>query len=362
MRAVAVLCVIGLHVAGAAGALDDSLGGRLLSRLNLGVTIFFVLSGFLLFRPFIAHRVDGPAPLGFRDYLWNRVLRIYPAYALVLTVLIVIPGLAAFSGVPLWKQYALIQTLPIGDSNICTDPTAGCSLSHTWSLVVEMTFYLALPLYVLASEALARRFPRGWAPRELVLLVVLSTVSVLFEFGALGVESRWIDTTVLGYFPWFAFGMALAIVSVAGIGTQTLGRYPMAAWGLAAAAYVGLTIWLPPSFLIFDDSDRMVGFLAFGLISALLVVPAVFGGAGGGLPRRLLGHRAMAWLGLISYGLFLWHLAVAGELAERGIDSLVPLFALTLAITAAIAAGSYYGLERWVLRRKRYGSAGRSKR
>jgi Predicted acyltransferases len=62
MRAIAALSVLLVHVAGASGAADPSLSGRLLAHLNVGVTIFFVISGFLLYRPFIAERGGGAAP------------------------------------------------------------------------------------------------------------------------------------------------------------------------------------------------------------------------------------------------------------------------------------------------------------
>ena len=59
MRAIAVLGVLVVHAAVAGDAVSSSIGGRLLAHLNVGVTIFFLISGFLLYRPFIAHRLGG---------------------------------------------------------------------------------------------------------------------------------------------------------------------------------------------------------------------------------------------------------------------------------------------------------------
>jgi len=71
------------------------------------------------------------------------------------------------------------------------------------------------------------------------------------------------------------------------------------------------------------------------------------------VPRRLLAHPLVAWLGLISYGVFLWHYAVGLELGNRGEDlGFWPLVAVTLAISIAVAAASYYALERPLLRLK----------
>jgi peptidoglycan/LPS O-acetylase OafA/YrhL len=98
MRAVAVLAVVVVHSAVFGDALGSSLGGRLLAHLNVGVAIFFLISGFLLYRPFIAHRTGGPEAPAVRDYAKRRFLRIYPAYWLVLTVLVVVPGLTGVVG------------------------------------------------------------------------------------------------------------------------------------------------------------------------------------------------------------------------------------------------------------------------
>jgi peptidoglycan/LPS O-acetylase OafA/YrhL len=98
MRAIAALTVVGLHTAVAGQAVSASIPGRLLAHLNIGVTIFFLISGFLLYRPFIAHRAGGPAAPRARDYAKRRILRIYPAYWVVLTVLVLVPGLTGVSG------------------------------------------------------------------------------------------------------------------------------------------------------------------------------------------------------------------------------------------------------------------------
>ncbi len=92
--------------------------------------------------------------------------------------------------------------------------------------------------------------------------------------------------------------------------------------------------------------------LAFGAIAALLLLPAVFGDRSGGLPRRFLAHPVVAWLGLISYGIFLWHYVVSRHLGGRANLDPVLLLITTLAITIPCAAASYYLVERPLLRLK----------
>ena len=99
------------------------------------------------------------------------------------------------------------------------------------------------------------------------------------------------------------------------------------------------------------------------------MLPAVFGERAGGLPRRLLAWAPIAWIGLVSYGIYLWHFPVAHVLgltndpqhfsatglglAGKIHHATTPiLFVLTLAVTAAIAAVSYHVIELPFLRRK----------
>lgn len=360
MRAIAVFAVLFVH-AGVFGLVGDSTAGRLVLHLNVGVTIFFLISGFLLYRPFIAHRAGGAAAPAIADYCRRRLLRILPAYWLVLVVLIAVPGLTGIPGEGAVQQFALLHTLPIGDGPGCVEAVSGCGLAQTWSLVVEFTFYAVLPLYVLAAAALARgRSTRAWLATELVLLGALSLASVLLHFvivSGAGPASV-VGGTLLGYWLWFALGMALALVSVA-VGDRRprfvveIAAYPGPIWAAAVAVYVIAALTLPPTPYLVDAGDQLAAHLVFGLVALLLMLPAVFAGSEGGLPRAVLRHPLVAWLGLISYGIFLWHYVVTLELGVPGEGwGFVPLLIATIAITVPVAAASYYLLERPLLRFK----------
>src|SRR4051812_30593358 len=81
LRAVAAIGVLLTHSAISSGLVTTGATGfRYAQRLEVGVTIFFVISGFVLYRPFLLARVDGAR------YAWRRALRIVPAYWIALTV------------------------------------------------------------------------------------------------------------------------------------------------------------------------------------------------------------------------------------------------------------------------------------
>ena len=85
--------------------------------------------------------------------------------------------------------------------------------------------------------------------------------------------------------------------------------------------------------------EYVAGYILFGVIAALVMLPAVFGHVAGGLPRRIMRNRVLSWLGLVSYGIFLWHYPITVALAEGGVNDWWPACRLprarplTLAIT-----------------------------
>ena len=88
------------------------------------------------------------------------------------------------------------------------------------------------------------------------------------------------------------------------------------------------------------------------------MLPAVFGDGPKGVPQHLLKLPVISWLGLISYGIFLWHYVFTIEFGSPGDGlALLPLLLVTLGATIPIAAASYYLLERPILRLKYQGRA-----
>lgn len=353
LRAVAILAVIGSHVAGQAPSLAQKWWGAFALRLDIGVTIFFVISGFLLYRPFVAARFAlAPRPR-LRSYARRRVLRIVPAYWVALSLLAIYPGVGGFAQHPL-VFYGLLQ---IYNYNWIVFFQG---LPQAWSLCVEATFYLALPL--LGAEIVRRTArPRGPSKTaEWLLIAGLAAGSVAFRFALhrAAPSSVWIQT-LPGLMLWFAAGMALALASVTRADEQSpalraMARRPLLCWLLAGVLYA-VTSELGKSVIgvsANSSADALLQYVLYGLVSLLLVAPAVFAQEQDSLPRTVLGHRVMKWLGLVSYGIFLWHVSVLQKLTDLGVSGFLARYGACLLISAGIAAVSYYLLERPILRFK----------
>ena len=373
LRALAALFIVAIHVSIFSGALEGEVGGRLLGHLDIGVTIFFLLSGFLLYRPFVAARVLGARDIRLRDYARRRFLRIVPAYWLALTVLAVFPGLdGVFSG-NWWAYYGLLQNYPIYTPGAeCASINFGCGIAPAWTLAVEVAFYAVLPFFALGMAALRSRVrAERWPWPEVGVLAILSAVSVVIQASDLASDaSIWLFFSPLGRAWWFALGMALAVVSVrvqqTGSSPKAVAwaaRHPGAVWALALALYVLAALILPPgpslAARVGTTKLEYVGeYVVFGLIAALVLLPAIFGDGRSGMPRRMLAHPAFAWLGLISYGIFLWHYPIVLGLVDGGVLDWWPhmpfvvLGVTTVLITVACAALSYYLVERPLMRLK----------
>jgi peptidoglycan/LPS O-acetylase OafA/YrhL len=173
--------------------------------------------------------------------------------------------------------------------------------------------------------------------------------------------------TFAATFAWFALGMLLALASVEWRGSEhrlsrLIARHHWACWLLAAAAYVVLCrgLGLPSGRFLQEPltSWQVVGiYLLSGIVAVGLALPAVFGAPVQGGIARVLGFRPVAWLGLISYGIFLYqqpllHDIYRGSAPDHRFVDLLWLLGAGGAATIAAGAISYYVVERPALRLK----------
>jgi peptidoglycan/LPS O-acetylase OafA/YrhL len=362
MRAIAALCVVVTHASGLTAFNSENPLGAVTARLNVGVTVFFLISGFLLYRPFVRAAYHGLQPPRIGRFFRRRALRIVPAYWLALTVLAIWPGLAGVFTGNWWAYYGFAQ--------IYSDEYILGGIGPAWSLCIEVTFYLVLPFYAMAmARAYATKTRARAVEIELYALAALAGASVLARTVVhLADDQVTYPSTLPGTFTWFALGMALAVTSVALEGDEDrvaavrlVVRRPWVPWALALLTLV-LLAWacdLPRSFPAdTGELSFLAEYVLFGLFAFFLLLPAVFGDDRGGWPRRVLANPVLAWLGLISYGLYLWHVSLMIWLEEQGVPDWLgdlgfpTLLVVTLAFAVSCAAASYYLVEKPLLRFK----------
>jgi peptidoglycan/LPS O-acetylase OafA/YrhL len=354
LRAIAALSVVAFHSI-VFTSWFNGWEGAYTRQLAAGVTVFFLLSGFLLYRPFVRARLDGTNAVGLGDYARRRLLRIVPAYWLALTVLALWPGLP---GSPLgphwWRFYLFLQDF--------RRTTLFDGLGTAWSLGTEMSFYLLLPLYAIAIERLVRRRAlRVGVAVDALALLVLSLLSLAAR-ATLSASHPHLGYTLLGTFDWFAAGMVVALTSAVVAHTGATPRLvravadrPTLCWvGALGALTAGAEYWrLTGRYDPYSGGPLHLIWLAAALF---LLLPAAFSSPRG-LPRRVLGHPLVAWLGIVSYGIYLWHLPLIPQLAHllgnpRGAAGTLLLGVAAAACAVACAAASYYLVEKPLLRFK----------
>lgn len=360
----AALAIVVVHVWLVTQTYSEDLASRMVIRLDVCVSIFFMLSAFLLYRPMIAHRSGGPRGPGVADYARRRFFRIFPVYWFALTCLAIIPGLAGVFSEQWWAFYSLWFNY---DPQLVAADCAGtdelCGLPQTWTLATELTFYALLPFYALAAAWLVRAAGRRWAAIEGLLIGGLIAASLLVNLlpGDLR-DEPWVRFTFIGHFDWLGLGLLLAVVSVAWERRPSLpspvallSERPGLSYGLALGLYFVMVVSLPPTPfpLTPNTGEYMAMHLGHAAMATLIMIPVVFGNPNLGAPRRFLGHPALVWLGLVSYGMYLWHFSIAYAAGVGGANEpFWPALLITLGLAIPLGALSWYLVERPMMRFK----------
>jgi len=359
MRACAAMGVVITHVAFQTGH-SSGVDGRLFGRFDLAVAVFFALSGFLLWRGHAAAARDPGLGLvqspRTGHYLRSRVVRIMPAYLVAVVVILTLLPDADHANLTVW-----LANLTLTQIYVPLTLTGG--LTQMWSLSVEVSFYVALPILAL----LARRIPVGARVPVIAALAILSWAWgwVPLHSGA-GNPLNWPPA----FFSWFAAGMLLAewVHSPIGLPHRLARRrvlmaaIAVLAFAVAASPLAGPEGLIPGTATQFAVKTSMGSLVAFALVAPVVLDRVDTG-------HRLLGNVGMVTLGRWSYGLFIWHLAalamvfpVIGTFPFTG--NMPTVLVLTLIFGFAIAAVSYAlvespcreALRRWEKREKPAGT------
>jgi peptidoglycan/LPS O-acetylase OafA/YrhL len=364
LRAVAAVGILFGHCAGIS-LVAGTLANRIFGDMQLGVTIFFVISGFLLYRPFVAADMAGRKPAPTRTYYRRRILRIFPGYWFALTLLGLLPGVVGVLGSGDWWHYYLLIQNYMGLHEVYAR-----GIGPAWSLSVEVAFYLVLPLFAMLMRRGVGTDPDRRVARDLTVLATIAAIScilrapIIDHLNHVGIHASQLSWTLPFtlplYLSWFAFGMGFASASAWSKQTgnvpgalRALAARPGIVWLFALALYTVLVLATPP----FSTGERPYDYVWEALIAAAVVFPVAFPHPQGrGLPARVLSIPTVAWLGLISYGIFLWADPLKRMLVHFGFNhTFAPFLTITAATLAcAIVAGaiSYYLVERPFLRLK----------
>lgn len=315
LRAVGALAVMTTHCAFQAGAYSGhGWLGVLLARLDFGVAIFFVLSGFLLSRSwFHAAHTGAPRPsLG--TYYLKRAARVMPAFWVVAVLALTLMPDNADRGVGGW-----VLTLTLTD--IYTTTPLAHGLTQAWSLATEVAFYLALPAIM---WVILRPRRRGIDDRVVAAtLLVFLIVSACWLAGSrsFGLPTTHTTEWLPGYLGWFGAGIALAWIfeardrvgPVAAVRRRVvaLAQHPGVCWTIAGSLLlIACTPLAGPTALVpATDAAAVTKNLLYLGAAALIVITGVWTNPRGAY-AAVLSHRALRRFGLISYSFFLVHVAL----------------------------------------------------
>jgi peptidoglycan/LPS O-acetylase OafA/YrhL len=361
LRGLSTILIVVYHISFVSGytVAHANSSGAYIDRLNIGVAIFFVLSGFLIFRPFAHSLIHGSPLPKTRNYYLKRAARILPGYWLALFVLAGLDALTIVNTSGFIRNVFIVHSFT--EHNVFT------GIRQAWTLTVEMSFYVVVPAF---AFVFVRQTKRRDGPVSVSSL--LKALSVLFlsayvfrlfihqtDFWFLKTAHIWLPSHV----DTLALGMGLAVLVEAPTSSETLSKVRIflanhtGAFVLSSvfvwfmSANINMAIGLNKS----EFHIELLGHFLYGIASVLLVAPFCVDSQA--LLVKAMSFRLFTWLGTISYGIYLWHMAfLGGNFSEKYMpytenDGQVLLrFLVVIPASIAIASLSYYLLERPIMR------------
>lgn len=335
LRAIAVVSVLLYHA-----SFSWALGGF------LGVEVFFVISGYLITSLLLSEWRDRPA-IDLRNFWLRRARRLLPALFLVLAVTTVVALVFLSDEVASLRGDVLSALAYVTNWNFIVAQKSyfeamgrPSMVQHMWSLAVEEQFYLVWPLlFIGGMKAFGRkRFP------IVIVAGALASAVLMWVLYVPGADPSRVyygtDTRAAG----LLFGCALAFVwspwrlrPAVSMGARVV----LDATGTLALLVLLVMLWKTDEF---SSALYRGGFLGLDLVTLVVIAVLVHPAARLG---TVVGARPLRWIGLRSYGIYLWHWPVF-QLTRPALDiSLTgwPLFGLRLAITLVLAELSYRLVE-----------------
>jgi peptidoglycan/LPS O-acetylase OafA/YrhL len=318
----------------------------------LGLSLFFALSGFLITSLLLREQREFGS-IDLAAFWWRRFRRLAPAALLALAFVVLYGAVAATASqradlagdVRASVLYVANWRMLAGGHSYAAMFASSSPIQHFWSLAVEEQFYFVFPL-VAALVLVATRGSRKAFGATLGVLMVASLTMQLVSSGHdriyYGTDTRASE---------FLAGALLA-VWMAGWKPE-LSKWRQVAIAIVGAAGLVLTLWMWHRVALASAWLYHGGFVATGLLSAVIVTAAIMPGP----VRTIASFRPFRAIGLISYGLYLFHWPIFLWLngPRTGLAG-VELFTVRMTATTIVAVLSYYFVEqpirtgRWVAR------------
>lgn len=339
LRAVSILIVLNTH-ATLTGSYPKSISKFIPFIGDFGVTVFFVISGFLITSLLIKEKENqGKIDLG--NFYIRRVLRIFPVYFLFLGVVLLIDNFQRLSIPQNFYLHALTYTTNFNLSEMWTyDGHIHWLLGHTWSLAVEEQFYLFWPFILLLD-----RKKVVWI---ICILLVLSPITrvmtVLFR-----PYKHFFFADFFNYSDSIMWGALIAYIweYKSNIITKKLSYH----WGIRVIVLVvliGLNKFgnhLPPSFLAPFERVIVSAFVGYLMISVIVVKDDWV--------YKILNHRLVTAVGVISYSLYVWQQIFLYDANWLHGDVWYRQFPVNILIVFIVATLSYRLYEKQFLQLKK---------
>lgn len=337
LRALAVLMVLAGHAYLLGGTAPPhtsrAVEDVLITNGGAGIWLFFALSGYLIGAPFLRALSAGTPLPSLTGYAVRRAARILPAYWIALAVLLLLvprPGLDWWQ-VPL--HASLLHNLVPGEGQAV--------FFVAWTLGIEALFYVFVPVAALLVRRLAG--PRPIAPRTLAAGVgALWLASIAYALWAAHAYPNTGPFTAVANadvfrlsLPGLLSGFCPGLLVATGVALFPHARAAALVAAAVVLAAIGALLYTAESTVVFDLSRQ-----PWALASGLLLLVAL---------RGFRHARWVAPIGLISYGLYLWHYVALKVLQDEGVDVQAGALSWPLRVALLLAASVPFALASWLL-------------
>jgi peptidoglycan/LPS O-acetylase OafA/YrhL len=316
MRGLAALSIVVLHTWLYAD--QDKTGGAFeftIHELRLGLICFFVLSGFLLYRSWLSDKKPNT-----KKYFKKRLYRILPAYYVAMIGAFIIMAIFAPERLPdviYWPAFLIFGQNFFNETIATVNPP-------TWTLALEMSFYLILPLLGLAAIRLGKKLT---IQMSIPFILIVFGIGFNYFFASQGDMPRVIAFSLPTMIYYFACGMACAVAAHYWRAKVTPSVYLVLGVSMLA---LNILMNLAGSTILnetFRDLPAAIGF-------ALIILS---------LPQKESTSsvwRSLGFLGLVSYGIYLWHMPLLIALSNANLLPASWLLALLIVVPISVALGT----------------------